>query len=210
MLYTAKSSLEGSGDRPESYTTCENELSLQEFVVDTNNQLDYSVRLWMKSDVTFDELLLKYQKVAMSCSGSIIESEEVSTSFNKVAQTGEWTLYEAIINDLSYINGMTVTTTENFTPSIYCKKKYLTDKFLALPKTYIDDVRQQPLDAQTTAYVYDPITLFILTSFDDQNLGLYYQYNDEGKLIRKLKETTGGLKTVAETQIKIGFINYNY
>jgi hypothetical protein len=65
---------------------------------------------------------------------------------------------------------------------------------------WIDDVRVQPLDAQMNAYVYDPVTLRLLTSFDDQHFGLYYQYNAEGQLVRKLIETERGIKTVQEAQ----------
>jgi YD repeat-containing protein len=51
-----------------------------------------------------------------------------------------------------------------------------------------------------TAYVYDPQTLRLVASFDDQHFGLYYQYNQEGKLVRKLVETEKGMKTITETQ----------
>ncbi|MBL0035816.1 MAG: hypothetical protein IPP26_08620 [Flavobacteriales bacterium] len=66
--------------------------------------------------------------------------------------------------------------------------------------TWIDDVRVQPKDAQMTAYVYDPNNYRLLATFDDQHFGMYYQYNDEGKLVRKLIETERGLRTVQETQ----------
>lgn len=65
---------------------------------------------------------------------------------------------------------------------------------------YIDDIRLQPIESQMATYVYDPFTLRLLTSFDDQHFGLFYQYNAEGKLVRKLIETERGLKTVTETQ----------
>jgi YD repeat-containing protein len=65
---------------------------------------------------------------------------------------------------------------------------------------WIDDLRVQPMDAQAMAYVYDLATLRLIASFDDQNFGLFYQYNAEGKLVRKMVETQNGLKTVTETQ----------
>ncbi len=71
---------------------------------------------------------------------------------------------------------------------------------------WLDDIRIQPLDAQMTAYVYDTATLRLLTSFDDQHFGLYYQYNGEGKLVRKLFETERGMKTIQETQYHIPLI----
>ena len=65
---------------------------------------------------------------------------------------------------------------------------------------YVDDIRVQPVESQMAAYVYDKFNLRLLTSFDDQHFGLFYQYNSEGKLVRKLIETERGLKTVTETQ----------
>ena len=72
---------------------------------------------------------------------------------------------------------------------------------------WIDDVRMQALDAQMICYVYDVNTLRLLTSFDDQHFGLFYQYNAEGKLVRKLIETERGMKTVQETQYNTPLIS---
>jgi hypothetical protein len=100
----------------------------------------------------------------------------------RVGRSGEWALYQAIIPP----NGPT------FSVSITCIN--------AAGQTWMDDLRIQPVDAQMTAYVYDPDNLRLLTSFDDQHFGLYYQYNAEGKLVRKQVETEHGLKTIQETQ----------
>ncbi|MDI9342120.1 MAG: hypothetical protein QM534_16220 [Sediminibacterium sp.] len=105
-------------------------------------------------------------------------------TFKKVAQTGEWTLYEAIEKNLQ------IGATYQF--------ELLSN--LASGTIHIDDVRQQPLNTQMVAYVYDPTTLRLLTSFDDQHFGVFYQYNQEGKLVRKMIETERGMKTVTESQ----------
>ena len=67
---------------------------------------------------------------------------------------------------------------------------------------WLDDIRVQPSEAEMTAYVYDPVNFRLRASFDSQHFGLYYQYNEEGQLIRKLIETERGVKTISET-------NYN-
>jgi len=72
---------------------------------------------------------------------------------------------------------------------------------------WIDDLRVQPLDAQMVAYVYDTGTRLLLTSFDDQHFGLYYQYDAQKRLVRKLIETEKGVKTVQETQYHTPLIN---
>ncbi|MFN3402659.1 MAG: hypothetical protein ACK40G_01100 [Cytophagaceae bacterium] len=133
--------------------------------------------LWLKTDQPLKNYL------ALNISSSPAKAKGV-----KVAQTGEWSLYyfEISHKHLASIEESSV----NFT--------------LEYDKTneniYIDDVRYQPLDAQVSCYVYDPASLRLIAQFDDQHFGLYYQYNDEGKLVRKLVETERGLKTIQETQ----------
>ncbi len=111
----------------------------------------------------------------------------------RVARTGEWALYQA---DISQTDLPAVGT--HF------------DVFLIYNGTdeiAIDDVKFQPLQAQGTCYVYDVATFRLLTQFDDQHFGLYYQYDAEGKLVRKLIETERGMKTVSETQYNTKKIN---
>ncbi len=106
----------------------------------------------------------------------------------KVAQTGEWSLYQLIVDNFDALKVGTkieVRLTRN---------SGMTDQ------VWIDDIRAQPLDAQMTCYVYDRDNLRLLTQFDDQHFGLFYQYNGEGKLVRNRRETERGLKTITETQ----------
>lgn len=103
----------------------------------------------------------------------------------QVARTGEWTLYQALCPSASLAS--------------------IADGSIAIvlkagnANVHLDDIRIQPLDAQVMAYVYDAATLRVTAIMDDQHFGLYYQYNAEGKLVRKLKETERGIKTIAET-----------
>ena len=62
---------------------------------------------------------------------------------------------------------------------------------------YLDDVRIQPLEAEMVCYVYDDAQRLI-ASFDDQHFASLFQYNMEGSLIRKRKETVECVKTISE------------
>lgn len=105
--------------------------------------------------------------------------------FKRIAKTGEWTLYEAeAINLLNQANPLAVTLQDNLDGG----------------EVWIDDFKIQPLESEATCYAYDPVTLKLAAQFDDRHFGVFYQYNSEGKLIRKLRETERGLKTVTETQ----------
>ncbi|MBO0360803.1 PKD domain-containing protein [Hymenobacter sp. BT186] len=105
-------------------------------------------------------------------------------------RTGEWLLFEARV-PMNSPNGARLG--DLLTPVLHFSNN-------GAPNVWVDDVRVQPREAQMTAYVYDPISLRLLASFDDQHFALRYQYNAEGKLIRKQVETEKGLKTLQETQ----------
>jgi len=114
--------------------------------------------------------------------GSPITSE-------KVAKTGAWSLYRAFMPE-------TLFTTIGDPIDIYINNN-------TLDPIYVDDVKFQPKETQSTCYVYDVKSLRLITQFDDQHFGMYYQYNGEGKLVRKLIETERGLKTISETQYNV-------
>jgi len=63
---------------------------------------------------------------------------------------------------------------------------------------WIDDVRIEQLDAAVKSYVYDPISLKLVATFDENHFALIYEYDLEGRLIRTKKETERGLVTLQE------------
>lgn len=134
---------------------------------------DIIVQAWVK-EVSSDLNVDLYDESGNSIS---------SNSWAVMSRSGEWGLASVVIP----VNGIT-----QYRLRIY----YDGDP---TPGAAIDDIRVQPLDSEMNCYVYDPITLRLLAVFDDQHFGLYYQYNEEGKLIRKRIETERGVKTIQET-----------
>lgn len=114
----------------------------------------------------------------------------VSVPFKKIASTGEWTLYGVDIFDWQSI---TIGTALNI------KLNYNVD-VSGGEYVYMDDFRFQPYNAEAVCYVYDKASLKPMAQFDDQHFGVFYQYNDEGKLVRKMIETERGMKTLQENQ----------
>lgn len=131
-------------------------------------------RIWIKSDQELNSSL------AASLGGS-------SVAGKKVARTGDWSLYhfEFRPSDLTTLSGTL--------PLILNYNK--TGETI-----FVDDARFQPLDSEISCFVYDVATLRLLARFDDQHFGMYYQYNGEGQLVRKITETEKGMKTIQETQ----------
>jgi len=50
------------------------------------------------------------------------------------------------------------------------------------------------------SFVYDPESLRLVAELDEYNFATYYEYDDEGNLVRVKKETTEGIKTISETR----------
>tara|TARA_B100000508_G_scaffold141096_1_gene146799 strand:- start:14957 stop:21586 length:6630 start_codon:yes stop_codon:yes gene_type:complete len=65
---------------------------------------------------------------------------------------------------------------------------------------YIDDIRIQPYNSSMKTYVYDPINFRLTAELDDNNFATFYEYDQEGKLIRVKKETERGIMTIQETR----------
>lgn len=123
--------------------------------------------------------------IGLANNNATITTTPVSPTF--VAQVGNWKLLELV-----------------FTPS-QLQAFHLTD-VLELQFsysggiTYIDDIRLQPRFGEMMAYVYDNLNFRLLTTFDDQHFGVFYQYDEEGMLIRKFIETERGMKLLQENQ----------
>jgi hypothetical protein len=65
---------------------------------------------------------------------------------------------------------------------------------------YFDDLRIHPFNADMKTYVYDPQTLRLMAELDENNYATFYNYDEEGQLIRVKKETVQGVKTIKETR----------
>ncbi len=65
---------------------------------------------------------------------------------------------------------------------------------------YVDDIRIHPYNANMKSYVYDPRTLRLSAELDENNYASFYEYDEEGQLVRVKKETIQGIKTIQETR----------
>ena len=170
--------------------------------VDGNHQMQ--VKFWCHA--TEDVLKEVTQYLSVSFENTTVES----ANFKQVARVGEWVLVEATVDNLLVAEIENIGTPEMLFvnealktgrgPGILYEVKL---KNTSDATIFVDDIRVQPLEAEMTTYVYDPENLRLLTSFDDQHFGLFYQYNAEGQLVRKLIETERGIKTVTETQYHV-------
>jgi len=65
---------------------------------------------------------------------------------------------------------------------------------------YFDDIRIHPFDGQMKSFAYDPSSQRLMAEMDENNFATFYEYDDEGILIRVKKETERGIMTIKETR----------
>ena len=65
---------------------------------------------------------------------------------------------------------------------------------------YFDDIRLHPFNSNLKSFVYHPINLRLMAELDENNYASFYEYDDEGTLVRVKKETERGIKTIQETR----------
>jgi hypothetical protein len=67
-------------------------------------------------------------------------------------------------------------------------------------EVFFDDIRVHPFDANMKSFVYDPVSLRLVAELDNNNYATFYEYDEEGKLIRVKKETQRGIMTIKESR----------
>jgi len=77
---------------------------------------------------------------------------------------------------------------------------YLSLKGAQGRNVFVDDIRMQPFNSNMKSYIYDPVSLRLMAELDENNYASFYEYDDDGTLIRVKKETVKGIKTVQETR----------
>ncbi|MCG8331790.1 MAG: hypothetical protein MI974_29155 [Chitinophagales bacterium] len=70
----------------------------------------------------------------------------------------------------------------------------------AVSGIYMDDFRIHPFRSNMQSYVYDPFSLRLMASLDENNYATFYEYDDEGLLVRVKRETDQGVATIQEAR----------
>jgi hypothetical protein len=65
---------------------------------------------------------------------------------------------------------------------------------------FFDDIRIHPFHSNMKSFVYDPTSLRLMAELDENNYATFYEYDEEGALIRVKKETERGLVTIQESR----------
>jgi len=73
----------------------------------------------------------------------------------------------------------------------------------ASTSAYFDDIRVHPMDANMKSFVYDNKTLRLMATLDENNYATFFEYDEEGNLVRTKRETERGIITINENRQNI-------
>ncbi len=65
---------------------------------------------------------------------------------------------------------------------------------------YIDDIRMHPFNSHMKTYAYDDNNMRLMAEMDENGFATFYEYDDEGLLVRVKKETDRGIMTLKESR----------
>ena len=70
----------------------------------------------------------------------------------------------------------------------------------SIHNAFFDDIRIQPFNSSMKAYVYHTKNLRYTAALDENNYATFYEYDEDGTLIRVKKETERGIMTIQESR----------
>ncbi len=147
---------------------------------------DYIVGAWVKEEG--QEEALKYgnpsiEVIVTSAGGSVVEQKS----------------FQVVESDK--IDGWQRIEGEFEIPSTaYCIEVKLKHRGGSSGDVYFDDLRIHPFNSTMMTSVFDPLSLRKWADLDDYNFATFYEYNEQGLLVRVKRETEEGIKTIQESR----------
>lgn len=154
------------------------------FSVPSDKQMVFSA--WVKESCT-------NPVGGISCSDSIYVNNKVVMTYAGSSQRDTLFPSGPIVEGWQRYEGY-------FTPPSSATQMTLNLVNLNNQASYFDDIRIHPFNANMKSYVYDPINLRLTGELDENNYARFYEYDEEGTLIRTKAETSEGVKTINETR----------
>lgn len=132
---------------------------------------------------------------AISYSNSIVQVTNGNETLEEFSPSGNiidgWQRIEGVFNLPNSANELNIKLVAS-NPQVTC---------------YFDDIRIVPFNGNMKSFVYDPITQRLMAELDENNYATFYEYDQEGGLIRVKKETERGVYTIQETRSSSSKIN---
>ena len=138
---------------------------------------EYLISAWVKENYPETNIRLSYEDVSISVGFS---GDGGSGTFNPTGSIVDgWQRIEGIFTVPESATAIQVTLSSAGT-------------------AWFDDIRIQPFNSRMNTYVYDSRNLALDAILNENNYTTFFEYDTEGKLIRKKVETEEGIKTIQE------------
>ena len=149
---------------------------------------EYMLSAWVK-----EELIIQVKTYENAGINIIFYNDAQASELHKIS-TLKFTATGDIIDGWQRINSKFMI--PEFTKTISIE---LENKSNGVP-AYYDDIRIHPLEGSIKTFVYDAETFKLMSELDENNYSTFYEYDNEGGLVRIKKETSKGIKTIQETR----------
>lgn len=170
------------------YTVQEQQLIKPHTIIaSTSEAQKYVLTAWVKQDVLGSNEVHSYD-------GATIDVELSGNPISNIVESRS-----------NIINGWQRIEIVFEIPAMVASSDYLTLEFWNTggSATYYDDIRIQPYNSEMVSYVIDPVSLRLWATLDSKNFATFYQYDEEGSLVRIIQETEKGRFTVQENRAGI-------
>lgn len=170
---------------PKPFTIIDDDC-LPVFAPEINTSATYTLTLWAKQVQPLAAPLFDYDKVLVSVKkdGTSI----LATDYLKSDIIEGWQRLEYTFTVPSAASG-------DITISIKNNNAFEVGKDRRI---FVDDIKVVPEKSIAKCYVYDYRTQWLMSELDENHFATFYEYDEEGKLIRVKKETEKGIMTIQE------------
>jgi hypothetical protein len=148
----------------------------------------YVASVWVKESVAYGPVLASTNYTSAELRITIAVSAGPSVVYNFIPKGNIIDGWQQIFENFdmpSNATGITVDLVNNNT----------------MRHSYFDDIRIHPFTSGMKSFVYDHITFKPVAELDANNFATFYNYDDEGHLMKIKRETTQGIKTIKEGRI---------
>lgn len=165
---------------PNSYVLNDCELIKTFTPLKKQDNQKYKISAWVKEDLDIDNLSNPISRIFVSTTGLSPINVELKPDGQIIDGWRQ-------INGEFDISGNESTIRITLSPS-------------SVGRTYFDDIRVFPFNASVKTHVFDPYSLRLMAELDENNFASFYEYNEEGSLVRTKKETERGIFTIQEVR----------
>lgn len=152
------------------------------FEPEANNEDDvtYLLTFWGKQVFDNSEPIFDYEDITVDIDLGV-DALDVTTTRSAIIEG--WQRFECTFTIPAMSEGNLEITINNETNS---------------NNIYIDDIRIMPEAAMGKCYVFDYKTQWLMAEMDENHYATFYEYDEDGKLVRVKKETEAGIMTIQE------------